>query len=108
MISQNSPATNFIVAAAAGSQARSNHSSIVQVPRSAASLHQAAQQASLQHQSTGGTAKKDHASAFQSQSKPSATSQEKLRRNLSKEYCPMIIKSTNKNYSQGLPGQSAQ
>lgn len=24
-------------------------------------------------------------------------SQEKLRRNLSKEYCPMIIKSTNKN-----------
>ena len=34
---------------------------------------------------------------FVSQQKQSMNSQEKLRRNLSREYCPMIIKSTNKN-----------
>ena len=35
------------------------------------------------------------------QQKQNVNSQEKLRRNLSKEYCPMIIKSTNKNLPQG-------
>ena len=78
-----------------------------QVPRSAQSSTQNPHYTNLhvsnQSGAQGGINGNNHQTKRESynfvsqQQKQSVNSQEKLRRNLSKEYCPMIIKSTNKN-----------